>query len=150
MSGVTQQTVGIDSCPVSVTGTVGRMVCGDRNILGIGARVGGGSVLGWLGLPSGYEPLVNEAETLVFAGAGVYGDGIAKHLQSSSRGRGPLNGGGGGANCGAELGATIHYARQKILPLRPWSVRWRSGQGSGLAALGCPKIKKTARPAATR
>jgi hypothetical protein len=145
MMRVTQQTVGIDSCPVSVTGAVVRMVCGDRNILGIGAGIG------WvgLGLPSGYEPLVNEAGNLVFAGSGDGGDGIAKHLRASSRAE-RVWGGGGGSNLGAELGATIHYARQKILPLRAWSVRWRSGQGSGLAALGCPKIKKTARPATTR
>jgi hypothetical protein len=134
---VTQQTVGIDSCPVSVTGTVVRMVCGDRNILGIGAGLGRVG----LGLPSGYEPLVNGAGTLVFAGSGNGGNGIAKHLRGSSRAERGVWWGGGGSNCGAELGATMHYARQKILPLRAWSVRWRLGQGGGLAALGCPKIK---------
>jgi len=137
MMRVTQQTVGIDSCPVSVTGAVVRMVCGDRNILGIGAGLGRVG----LGLTSGYEPLVNGAETLVFAGSWSGGNGIAKHLRGSSRAERGVWWGGGGSNCGAELGATMHYARQKILPLRAWSVRWRSGQGGGLAALGCPKIK---------
>jgi hypothetical protein len=144
--GVTQQTVGIDSCPMSVTGTVVRMVCGDRKIWGVGARVGGGWVVGRIGLPSGYGPLVNGAETLVFAGVWTVAGGIAKHLQASSRAERGVWWGGRGVELRRGVGYydALRQTENSAIALLDGAVAKRAGEW--LTALGCPKIKKRPAP----
>jgi hypothetical protein len=148
--GVTQLGLGIDSCPVSVTGAAARMVCGDRKIWGVGARVGGGWVVGRIGLPSGYEPLVNWAVTLVFAGSGNGGNGIAKHLRGSSRAeRGVLWGGRGvELRRGARGYDALRQTENSAIALLDGAVAIRAGGWLGRS--GVPKNKKMAGPAATR
>jgi hypothetical protein len=142
MMRVTQQTVGIDSCPVSVTGTVGRMVCGDRNILGIGAGLGRVG----LGLPSGYEPLVNGVETLVFAGSGNGGNGIAKHLRGSSRAERGVWWGGRGVELGrgARGYDALRQTENSAIARLVGAVAIRAGGWLGRS--GVPKNKKRPAP----
>ena len=150
MSGVTQQTVGIDSCPVSVTGTVVRMVCGDRNLLGIGAGIGAGLGRVRLVLPSGYEPLVNGAETLVFAGSGNGGNGIAKHLRGSIWVAAGVWWGGRGVELGRGARGYDSLRRTENFGIARCGRSVPRRAGGWLGRSGVPKNKKKARPAATR
>ena len=142
MIGVTQQHRGIVPAPSAVTGTSWEMVCGDRNIWGVGGRIGGG----WDGLPSGYEPPAKEAGTVDFTGIQAQANGIAKHMDALSWGAGVLNGGGRGVELRRGVGYYDALRQTENFAIAPLVGAVANRAGEWLCRFGVPENKKNGRP----